>query len=118
MWAGLVDLMTGGRGASAPAKPTDRLPPELVAAIAGAAVFFRAGPDGDAVPVVRIAGLGMWKFDGLCETADRMAGAWPELSRRACLKAAELVAAQCAARNWEDARGMPRRKSWVWNWEF
>lgn len=117
MLAAFLDRMTGGRAAPAPAL-SDRLPPELVAAIEGAAIFFRLGEDGDAVPVVRIAGLGMWKHDGIAETADRIGRAWPELSRRACLKAAELVAAQCGRRNWQDARGMPRRKSWVWNWEL
>ncbi|ETD87904.1 hypothetical protein ACTTAL_12745 [Rhodobacter capsulatus] len=118
MLGALLDRLAGGRGAPAPAhKPTDRLPAELVAAIEGAAVFFRSGPDGDAVPVVRVPGLGMWKHEGLAETADRIGRAWPELTRRACLKAAELVAAQCGKRNWADMRGRPRR-SWVWNWEL
>lgn len=97
---------------------SDRLPAELVAQIEAASVVFRQSEgDDDALPIVRIPGLGSWKFDGLAETADRIGNAWPELSPMACRKAARLVAAQVGKRNWDDARGKPRRNSWVFGWD-
>ncbi|MFU8865089.1 MAG: hypothetical protein ACNA7O_14330 [Rhodobacterales bacterium] len=109
-------LQRFGRRDDAPPK-SDRLPAELVAAIEGASVVFRQGDgDDDALPVVRIPGLGSWKFDGLAETAERVAAAYPELSPMACRKAARLVAAQVGKRNWADMRGQPRRASWVFDW--
>lgn len=106
----------GWRPASPPSP--ERLPAELVALIEGAIIVFRQGEgDIDAVAVVKVAGLGSWKFDGIAETAERIGRKWPELSESCCRRAAQLVAAQVAMRNRQDMRGKPRGRSWVWDWD-
>jgi hypothetical protein len=121
----MLSLRDMFRGHEAPEAPMEaereRLPAELVQAIENASVTFRAGGDPEfpgaevAMPVVKIIGLGSWRFDGINDAADRIQRRYPELSRQACRRAAKLVSRQVGARNRADFRREPRR-SWVMDW--
>lgn len=117
----LSRLGLAGRGADTAGSGTQaaQLPPELVAAIEAATVTFRHGGDdsepgiGYAVPVVRVQTLGVFKFDGIEEAAERIERHWPGLSRKECRRAARLIAEMVGKRNRVDFSGAPRRGSWV-----
>jgi len=110
MFAGLF-----GKKTAAPARAG--LPPELVLAIEGCAVFFRGvNEQGEARAVVRVTGLGMFNHDGIKETADRVGRHWPELSPQQCKRAAKLIADQIGKRNQEGPKA--KRRNWLNSWEY
>ena len=88
------------------------LPFELVVAIEAAEVFWRPSraDDDDAMPVVRIVGIGNWVFVDIADTAGRVARAFPDLPLPHCRRAAKLIAAQIGVRN---RQAFNRRRSRV-----
>lgn len=98
-------------------KPGDGLPEELSLVIAQATILFRPGrsDDDDGRLLVRVTGLGMWFWDGERDAADRVSRAYPELTRRACLKAARLIGGEVGRHNREKTRG--ERRNWVLDWD-
>jgi hypothetical protein len=110
-----------GRGAS-PAPDPDAgsiIPAELVEAIGLAQVSTRGEPDpedGSVRTLVRITGIGHFAFDGIEETAARIARQYPSLTRQACTRAARLIADRVAADNRLAFKGQRQRRGWVWAW--
>ena len=91
------------------------LPDDLVAVISAAQVYWRPDREheGAEEPVIRIIGLGSFRFDGLDDCADRVARWDPDLTWQQCRRAAQLIQAQIGRRNLEHFGGQPRyRRSW------
>lgn len=110
MLGGILDRIFGG--APAPSNPS-RLPPELVAAIAAASIFFRA-PDreGNARVAVSLPTVGSFTFDGIREAAERIAAAWPEITAPQARHAAHLLAGEVGRRSYMTAKGLrPARQA-------
>ena len=91
-----------------------RLPAELVAAIGAASIMFRSDDaEGNPRVSVIVPGIGNWRFDGISESAERIARAWPELTGPQARHAATLLSGQVAAANRLRFSGRPTRRSWA-----
>ncbi|MCB1350043.1 MAG: hypothetical protein KDK11_15920 [Maritimibacter sp.] len=84
-----------------PAPPPSALPAELVLAIETCEAYWRASrlDDGEALPIVTVAGLGSWVYRTTDDAADRVARTYPDLPRHLCARAARLIEAQIGRRN-------------------
>lgn len=80
-------------------------------AITGAEVYWRPSraDDEDCAPIVGVVGLGNWAFTDLESAAERVERAYPELSRKLCIRAARLISNQIGRRN-RGVRQLPPRR--------
>lgn len=94
------------------------IPPELIQGIETADVFSRGTDEDDEERVVvRVAGMGMFPWEGTQPAAARILRHWPEIGQATANRAARLLAAQLVSRARRVAQGQqPRRRNWVMDW--
>jgi hypothetical protein len=98
-----------------------RLPDDLTLAIENAHVSFRGEPDpetGEIRILIRLAGVGAFRFDGLEDAAERIERGW-DVAPAMAQRAAKLLAAVIAREERELVRAYRqagRHRSWVWDY--